>query len=74
MTKRKKYLTPNLSQMYIAPRGIDPLFYHVTGIALVSRIVALIDVKHEFGKIGESQAQQLLSMVRKVTAETIQYN
>lgn len=70
----KKYLTPSVSELYQAPRGLSPLYYTKAGIHRVSGTIAYIDVKNELGSITQSEANQLLNTVRLTAAETIQRN
>lgn len=68
-----KYLTPNVSDLYRAPRG-DISSIVSLGIDKVSKINALIDYRNDTNSIGESQAIELLSMVRKIVSEQITLN
>lgn len=82
----KKYLTPSVSELYKAPiiegdivnNSEDRLKYaelsNQLGHSLLSKLNALIDVKHQFGNITQDEAIAVFNTARLTVIETVQLN
>jgi hypothetical protein len=65
-----KYLVPSVHEIYRASRG--PIRTLVgLGMWRLMGTIALIDVLNDNLSIGESQAQEIMDMVRQTVTETI---
>lgn len=77
----KKYLTPNISDLYIAPRGIkssEHVYNHKAfvplGMHILNKVIRRIDYLDTMGRVTGDEAMSIFNTVRKVVAETITQN